>query len=159
MKQKFKSIAITVLVLSISFFSFAQQEKATLSNEELANKLSNPVAKMISVPIQEELDYGKGPLNSVTNTTSIRPVFPFQLTKKFNLINRAIIPLVHQTNVTGVGSNQFGLSDISVNSWFSPISKNTLMWGAGLIMSAPTGSDEYLTTHRWTAGPSAIFFK
>jgi hypothetical protein len=36
------------------------QEKQGASAEELANKLSNPVASLISVPFQNNVDYGIG---------------------------------------------------------------------------------------------------
>src|ERR1035438_63136 len=43
---------------------------------ELAKKLQNPVAALISVPIQNNWDFGIGPANRVKYTANIQPVVP-----------------------------------------------------------------------------------
>jgi hypothetical protein len=50
------------------------QEKPVASAQELADKLSNPVASMISVPFQNNVDYGIGPYNGSKYTLNFQPV-------------------------------------------------------------------------------------
>ena len=42
---------------------------------------------------------------------------------KLNLITRYIIPVVDQHDITGEGEDQFGLSDATINGFFSPIDR------------------------------------
>ena len=79
---------------------------------DLANKLSNPVASLISVPFQENLDFNGGPDgDGVKSTLNFQPVVPISLGDKWNLILRTIVPIVSQQEVTGRFEGQFGLSD------------------------------------------------
>src|SRR5262245_60940683 len=43
---------------------------------DLAKKLQNPVADLISVPIQNNWDFGIGPANAMKFTANIQPVIP-----------------------------------------------------------------------------------
>lgn len=131
-------------------FSFAQD-----SQEELAKKLSNPVASLISVPFQNNLDFGIGDLNSTRNTLNIQPVVPFELSDSWNLITRYIMPVVAQYNVTGLGESQFGLSDAVVSAFFSPV-ESEIIWGVGPVFLVPIGTDNYLTTKKFGIGPTAV---
>ena len=101
------------------------QETPGTSAQELADKLSNPVANMISVPFQNNIDYGIGQHNGSKYTINIQPVIPFVLSPHLNLITRYILPLVDQRDVSGENTSEFGLSDATVSAWFSPAnSKN-----------------------------------
>ena len=84
-------IAIAAIAMS---FSAATQEKPGASAQELADKLSNPVSNLISVPLQNNLDYGIGPHNGSKYTINIQPVIPIQLNQELNLITRYIIPII-----------------------------------------------------------------
>ena len=71
------------------------QEKAgdqRAAQVELAKKLQNPVANLISLPIQNNFDFGIGPANAMRYTLNIQPVIPFTLSDDWNLITRTIIP-------------------------------------------------------------------
>jgi hypothetical protein len=48
---------------------------------ELAKKLNNPVANLISVPIQNNWDFGIGPADAMKYTANIQPVVPLRLTE------------------------------------------------------------------------------
>ena len=68
--------------------------------EKLAQKLANPVASLISVPLQYNFDDGFGPdgegQRSVLN---IQPVIPFDLGEDWNLISRTIVPVISQEDM------------------------------------------------------------
>ena len=60
---------------------------------ELAKKLSNPVAAMISVPVQyNHDDYGGRNDGASVDTLVLQPVIPFSLNDNWNLITRTIVP-------------------------------------------------------------------
>jgi hypothetical protein len=62
---------------------------------ELAKELQNPVAKLISVPVQSNWDFNIGPVRALRYTVNVQPVIPFSLTDDWNLITRTILPIIH----------------------------------------------------------------
>src|SRR6266851_5964783 len=54
---------------------------------ELAKKLQNPLASLISVPIQNNWDFGIGPANAMRDTANVQPVIPLSLSP-----DRSILP-------------------------------------------------------------------
>jgi hypothetical protein len=60
--------------------------KATAA--ELAKQLNNPVASLISVPIQNNWDFGIGPANAMKYTANIQPVIPFSISEDWIVITR-----------------------------------------------------------------------
>jgi hypothetical protein len=159
-KMMFKSM---LLVFALSAFTsnvLAQEAKPAVSAEELAKKLSNPVASLISVPFQNNTDVGIGDFNGAKNTLNFQPVIPVGLTSKFNLISRIIVPIISQYNMTGEGSHQTGLSDAVVSAWVSPAeAKNGLTWGVGPVFLVPIATDDFLGTKKYGVGPTALLLK
>src|SRR3974377_2105551 len=70
------------------------REDAPDEKAELAKKLQNPVANLISVPIQNNWDFGIGPADAMKYTANIQPVIPFSITEDWNLITRTILPII-----------------------------------------------------------------
>ena len=62
------------------------------SGEGLAKAAQNPVADMISVPLQNNPNFQSGRYGSTGNVLNVQPVVPFHLTEDWNLITRPIIP-------------------------------------------------------------------
>jgi len=125
---------------------------------ELAKKLSNPVASLISVPFQNNTDVGIGDDHEgYKNTLNFQPVIPITLSKNLNLITRYIFPIVSQKNITGTETNQAGLGDATISAFFSPSeAKNGFMWGAGPVFLVPTATNEFLGTKKFSIGPTAL---
>src|SRR5215467_14574850 len=108
------------------------------SAQELAKKLSNPVASLISVPFQSNFDFGLGPNeDGFRYTLNFQPVIPITLTPNWNLISRTILPVIHQSDVVGTGS-QTGLGDVVQSFFLSPNKTKPFIWGVGPAFLIPT---------------------
>ena len=125
----------------------------------LAQQLANPVASLISVPIQSNLDFGIGPGDGTRWTTNIQPVIPFELSEHWNLISRTILPVIDQQGIAlGGASDQFGLGDTVQSIFISPKSSDPI-WGLGPVFLLPTATDSILGSEKWGAGPTGVVLK
>ena len=132
------------------------------SDEELAKKLSNPVAAMISVPLQYNYDHEIGPnRDGKKSVLNVQPVAPFELNEHWNVISRTILPIISEKDVAPGSGSKSGIGDITQSLFFSP-KKPTgggLIWGAGPVFLIPTGSDDQLSARKWGIGPTGVGLK
>jgi len=138
----------------------AQTAPQADSNAELATKLSNPIASLISVPFQFNYDCCIGPRGGARTVMNLQPVIPVTLSEDMSLIVRTITPFIEQgETVPGAGSH-FGLGDITQSFFFTPqAGPGEWMWGAGPVFLWPTASDPDLGSRKWGAGPTAVLLK
>lgn len=132
---------------------------ASAAAGELARKVANPLASLVSVPIQYNRDDGFGPFDVARTTVNLQPVVPIALGpgSPARLISRTIVPFVqaeggpHFEDVSGVG-------DVTQSLFVATAVPTRGGWtlGAGPVTQLPTGSDDRLSTGRWSLGPTAI---
>jgi len=153
------SLLFTLVTLTALPAALAEERP---SAEELAKKLANPVAALISVPFQGNYDGDIGPVDEGERwTLNIQPVIPFSLSDNWNLISRTIVPLVDQKDLFEGAGSQSGIGDILQSIFFSPVDPTASgwIWGVGPAFLFPTGSDDLLTADKWAAGPSVVVLK
>jgi len=124
--------------------------------EELAKAAQNPVANMISLPLQNNTNFNFGPMEKTQNVFNIQPVWPFTLNENWNLITRTIVPVISQPQLFPGDDRENGLGDIIFTAFLSPANPGKMIWGAGPVLLLPTATDEKLGTKKWGAGPSAV---
>ena len=130
--------------------------------EALAKKLSNPVASLISVPIQYNYDENYGLADDGKKSfVNIQPVIPISLNEEWNAISRTIMPVISQKNIPSGSGSESGIGDIVPSVFFSPKepTESGLIWGAGPVFLLPTASDELLGGEKWGIGPTGLALK
>lgn len=161
--MKYFSTALTAFFVTSCMFLtgnnlYAQDAAAATSAEELAKKLANPIASLISVPLQSNFDVGIGAHNGSKMVLNVQPVVPITLSAKWNLITRYIVPIVSQYDITGENTSQSGLGDAVVTGFFSPTG-SAVTWGVGPAILIPTATEKVLGTEKFGIGPSVVALK
>ena len=148
--------------------------------EKLAKESQNPVANLISVPFQNNFNFGIGSTDATQWDLNVEPVIPISLNKDWNLITRTIVPIINQpspgsvfpsafgpsTSTMSLQSvkpshaveipSAFGLGDINPTVFLSPANPGKLIWGVGPTMTFPTATEPLLGNGEWTAGPALV---
>jgi hypothetical protein len=142
----------------------AQKPEAEASAGDLAKAVQNPVASLISVPIQNLTDFNIGPYARDRNTVlQFQPVIPMQIGQNWNLITRIIGAMIFQPDVRPTDSVQaqqhlgtFGFGDLNPSFFFSLAKAGKVIWGAGPAFLIPTASDDVLGTGKFSIGPTVV---
>ena len=144
------------VVLALAMPAAGQQEP---SAEELAKKTQNPVADLISVPLQSNFNFGAGlHHDKMIYVLNVQPVIPISISADWNLITRTIMPIINQPSLfpTFGGSvhstTGTGLGDINPTAFLSPARPGELIWGVGPTMTLPTATDRDLGSGKWRRG-------
>jgi hypothetical protein len=167
--------AIAVLAL-IPLTTQGQQPPAETGALQKATQ--NPVAGLISVPIQTNTNFGVGPFSRNQNVLNIQPVIPLNVSQNWNMIIRWITPIVWQPapgtanlEVFGIDldtpayfaaqdvqahAGVFGFGDMTPTFFFSPAKPHKVIWGAGPMFALPTATGRVLGQGKLSIGPSIV---
>lgn len=150
-----------LLTVSSLLSTLAQgAEDQAAAEAALAKAAQNPVADLVSVPIQLNMNFGTGPEDDLQLVTNVQPVIPFSLNDDWNLITRTIIPVISQPDFGVYSERENGIGDIQFSTFLSPKEvKGGLVWGAGAVVQLDTATDDRLGQGAWGVGPSAVVLK
>jgi len=151
----------TILLFLIALSTPAAGQQP--GEEELAKQSQNPIADLISVPLQSNFYFGAGfHQNKMIYVLNVQPVIPFNLSDEWNLITRIIMPIINQPNLSpsfgGLvpSTTGTGLGDFNPSFFFSPAKPGELIWGVGPTFTLPTATDRDLGAGKWSMGPTGV---
>ncbi len=129
------------------------------STEALQKATQNPVASLISVPVQNNLNFGVNPGYRNQDVLNIQPVIPMSISENWNLLVRWIAPIVYQPVPSAPGNpetGESGLGDMVPTFFISPKHPGKLIWGVGPVFQLPTATNTYLGQGKLGIGPSVV---
>jgi hypothetical protein len=130
---------------------------ASASTDALRKAAQNPIASLISVPVQNNNNFGIGPDDRVQDVLNIQPVIPARVSANWNLITRIITPIIYQPTVSQpVNQGAYGFGDLNPSFFLSPAKAGKIIWGAGTAVVLPTATNSILGQGKWSMGPSVV---
>lgn len=145
------SLAVTVMFVASSAAAQTSGGGGT-SADEIARKLNDPGAAMVSVPFQYNYLGDAGPGGCCNNQVlKVQPVIPF-VGEHGKFILRPILPLV---------SNEFpqdrsGVGDLFVQGYYIPHTTRSTEFGFGPAALLDTASHDGLGSGKWSLGPAFV---
>lgn len=154
------ALAFATALLAVAGSAQAQDGSQTGSSADLAKQLSNPVASLISVPFQFNRDTGIAPNDRSRMTLNIQPVIPFDISDRYNLISRTIVPLIDLEGATPNDGNVTGMGDIVQSLFFSPKEPvGGWILGYGPVFLLPTATGNAFKSKQFGVGPTFVALK
>ena len=124
------TMARSLLVLSLAA-SPCTQAHAAPTAEELARMAQNPVGNLVSVPFQNDTNFGVGPERGTQNVLNIQPVIPVSIDRDWNVITRTILPVISMPSLGPDTGRENGLGDTVFTAFLSPANPGAWIRCAG----------------------------
>ena len=123
--------------------------------DSLAKQSQNPVGDIISVPFEYNMEFNVGPKDAKVHVLNLKPVYPVNL-GNYNLINRFILPIVHQGERFNGEGSESGLGNFTYQAFISPAKPGKVTWGLGPAITVPSHTDDRFGTDKWSGGPALV---
>ena len=98
--MKTANTLLAVLVIALQG-SISQVHAAGQS--DLTKAAQNPIANLISLPLQNNTNFNVGPQERTQNILNVQPVWPFSIGEDWNVITRTILPVTYVSSGESVG--------------------------------------------------------
>jgi len=140
---------------ALFFLSFMVATSPVSAAEDLAKQAQNPIASLISLPLQNNTSFNYGPLKKTLNVLNVQPVWPFSISKDWNVITRTVIPIVSQPALFPGDDRTNGIGNTTFSAFFSPKDSGNVTWGVAPVLMFPASNDE-LGSKKWGGGASVV---
>ena len=153
-RPTFRAILVAVSALFPAALPVWAQESS-----EIAKQAQNPIANVISVPIENDFSPQTGINKEDSYVLELKPVVPFKLSNDWTLITRTIIPVIQVPDLAPTVDGTTGVGDVQLSLFLSPAKAGAVIWGVGPVVSFPTASQEILGTKKLSVGPTVVVLR
>jgi hypothetical protein len=155
----FRAMCAVVLTAMIMLCVAVLPTRAQEDSSEIAKEAQNPIANVISVPVENDSNPQTGIYKGDSYVMEMKPVVPFRLSNDWVLITRTIIPVIQVPNLAPGINGTTGLGDIQEPLFLSPAKAGPVIWGAGPAISYPTATQSILGTKKLSVGPNVVVLR
>ncbi len=156
---KLVQLVATIVLPGHCVTATSAQNAAPGDAESVAKQLANPIANLVSIPLQFNWEQGVGVNDDLRTVINFQPVVPFTLNEDWNVIGRMILPYISQPSLIPGASATSGTGDMLLSLFLSPTKPGVAIWGFGPVVALPMTTDPFLGTGKWSAGPTAVVLK
>ena len=174
-KQRMQFVAVIAgaLVAMVATTTQAQTETDSAradrhkkTEASLAKAAQNPVANMVSLPLQYNYYTGGGLGSNSEMILDMQPVLPVPIGKRWLIVSRTIVPFTSVPLPDSIftdlgfrpvfGVRSSGIADIQEQAYVTSSQPSKFVWGLGPVFSFPTATNDVLRTGQWGLGPTAV---
>ena len=127
---------------------------------DIAAESENPIGNLTILPFENYTNFQVGPNKGTQDILEFEPVVPIHLNQDWNLINRAVIPVVWNPDLSPFPSVPQAFAPTDFSAFLSPRNPiNGWTLGAGPIVQLPTATSPTVGSSVWGLGPTAVVVK
>ena len=119
-KASMRPIRVIFEIILMSLTIIGAQPTRAQESSNIAKQAQNPIARLISVPFENDFNPQTGIDKEDSYVLEMKPVVPFTLSKDWNLITRTIVPVIQVPDLAPGVNGTTGLGDISLSLFLSP---------------------------------------
>lgn len=140
--------------------ALSNSSKPEVDKVDIAKKLANPIANMISVPLQYQFSRGVGANQGGSEQTLLfQPVAPFDLGGGDVFIVRPIVAGAREINVqngSGKSFSGYGVASVTLESFYAPNTNSSWIWGIGPYAQSPSGNSGNFGSQQTGVGVTGV---
>jgi hypothetical protein len=145
-----------IILMSLTILIAGVQPTWAQESSNIAKQAQNPIARLISVPVENDFNPQTGINKEDSYVLQFKPVVPLRLSKDWNLITRTIVPEIQLPDPAPRVNGTTGLGDVNLSLFLSPAKAGRIIWGVGPIVSFPTATEDILGTKKLSVGPTVV---
>ncbi len=139
-----------IILMSLTILIAGVQPTRAQESSNIAKQAQNPIARLISVPVENDFNPQTGFNKEDSYVLQFKPVVPFRLSKDWNLITRTVVPVIQ------VPDPAPRVNGTTLSLFLSPAKAGRVIWGVGPIVSFPTATEDILGTKKLSVGPTVV---